>query len=234
MTEKANEEEYIRELNQKLKDFYGPAPEPVKQSGIDYLIETILSQNTNDINRDKAFKNLKAEFNDYKEIETCDIDRLTDVIRIAGLGPTKAKRIQGALKEVREENGEYSMKFMEEMSVDNAKKWLTNIPGIGPKTAAVILCFKFKKPIIPVDTHVFRISKRLGLVPLNASRVKAHEILNEKVPDDIMYEFHRLLITHGREHCKARNPTCEEGPLKEYCMYYREVVNGDKEPSEVP
>lgn len=228
------EEEYIRELNRRLKEYYGDPPEPSDMNGVDYLIETILSQNTNDINRDKAFKKLKDNTSSFEEIERMDKEDLVDLIRVAGLGPTKADRIQEALKIVREHNeGEYSLAFIYDMSVDEAKEWLTNIPGVGPKTAAVILCFKFKKPVFPVDTHVHRISKRLGLVPENASRTKTHNILEDKVPDEIKYEFHRLLIDHGREHCKARNPTCGEGPLKEFCRYYNEVIEGDKSSEEV-
>lgn len=216
MTE--TEEERIRRLNQELKEYYGEPERPTEQSGIDYLVETILSQNTNDINRDKAFSRLKDRYgDDWEAVESADIDELTDTIRVAGLGPTKANRIQKALKIIREDQGEYSLDFIEDMSVEEGKDWLTDIPGIGPKTAAIILCFHFQKPVIPVDTHVHRVTKRLGLIPENASRTKAHDILEEKIPDDIKYEFHRLLIDHGREHCKAQNPTCEEGPLGEEC-----------------
>ena len=213
-----SEEERIRRLNQELKDYYGKPEDPQNQSGIDYLVETILSQNTNDINRDKAFNKLKEKYgDDWEAVENADIGELTDTVRIAGLGPTKANRIQKALKIIKGDQGEYNLDFIEEMSVEEGKKWLTDIPGIGPKTAAIILCFHFKKPVMPVDTHVHRVSKRLGLIPENASRTKAHDILEEKVPDDIKYEFHRLLIDHGREHCKAQNPTCEDGPLGEEC-----------------
>jgi endonuclease-3 len=211
-------EKRIRRINQELKDFYGEPEPPQDQYGIDYLVETILSQNTNDINRDKAFKNLKEKYgDDWEAVENADIDELTDTIRVAGLGPTKANRIQKALKIIREDQGEYSLEFINDMSIEEGKKWLTEIPGIGPKTAAIILCFHFDKPVIPVDTHVHRVSKRLGLIPENASREKAHDILEEKIPDDIKYEFHRLLIDHGREHCKAQNPKCREGPLGEEC-----------------
>lgn len=213
-----NEKERIREINQKLKDYYGKPEPPQDQSGIDYLVETILSQNTNDINRDKAFDNLKEKYgDDWEKVENADREELTDIIRVAGLGPTKAERIQESLRIVREHQGEYSLEFIEDVSVKEGKKWLTEIPGIGPKTAAIILCFYFKKPVMPVDTHVHRISKRLGLVPENASRTKSHTILEEKIPDDIKYEFHRLLIDHGREHCKAKHPTCEDGPIPEMC-----------------
>lgn len=228
-----NEESRIREIHQDLLDVYGAPEDPSDQSGIDYLVETILSQNTNDINRDKAFNNLKDSYEDYDEVLDSDVDELEDVIRVAGLGATKAERIQGALQILKEERGSFSLDFIDDMSVEEGKKWLTEIPGIGPKTAAIILCFHFKKPVIPVDTHVHRISKRFGLIIENASRSKAHDVLEEKVPDDIKYSFHRLLITHGRENCKARNPTCGETKLKKYCKFYNNVIDGDLGPEEV-
>ena len=211
------EEEKIRAIYQELLEKYGEPEEPDKMPGIDYLIETILSQNTNDINRDKAFRNLKDKYeDDYKAIENADREELIETIRIAGLGPTKAKRIQEALEIVREDQGGYSIDFLEEMDISRAKKWLTDIPGIGPKTASVILCFHFKMPTFPVDTHVHRLSKRLGLVPENASRTKTHNIMEEKVPDEIKYPFHILLITHGRNGCTAHDESCE------ICEKYRE------------
>lgn len=210
-------EEKIRKINNRLKDYYGEPERPIDQSGIDYLVETILSQNTNDINRDKAFKNLKKEYDTWEAVENADREDLIDTIRIAGLGPTKAERIQESLKIVREDQGEYSLEFIDDMSIEDGKKWLTDIPGIGPKTAAIILCFYFGKPVMPVDTHVHRVSQRLGLIPEGTSRKKAHEILEDRVPDELIYEFHRLLIDHGREHCKARNATCCEGPLADLC-----------------
>ncbi len=200
----------IEEIHEWLLDRYGEPPEPERQSGIDYLIETILSQNTNDTNRDRAMERLKQEYGkDYEVVEKAPREELVDTIRVAGLGPTKAERIQEALRIVREEAREYSIEFLDGLGLEEAKDWLTSIPGIGPKTAAVILCFHFDKPTIPVDTHVQRLSKRLGLVPENSSRKKTHEILEEKVPDGIKYSFHRLLIKHGREECTARDPGCE-------------------------
>jgi endonuclease-3 len=211
-------EQKIRRINKELEKYYGKPEQPTEMSGINYLVETILSQNTNDINRDKAFDNLKEKYGEnWQKVEDADYEELTDTIRVAGLGPTKAERIQGALKIIREDQGSYNIDFINEMSIEEGKEWLTEIPGIGPKTAAIILCFHFDKPVMPVDTHVHRVCKRLGLIPEEASRTKAHDILEEKVPDDIKYEFHRLLIDHGREHCKAQNPTCEQGPLGEEC-----------------
>jgi len=231
-----NEEQKIREMYQELKDKYGEAPEPSEMSGVDYVIETILSQNTNDINRDKAFNKLKDKYgDDYESIQNAPKEELISTIRIAGLGPTKAERIQEALEIIYDKNrnsGEvsgapedeessdadkYSVEFLDDMNLEEGKKWLTDIPGIGPKTASVILGFHFKKPTIPVDTHVHRLAGRYGLVPEGSSRTKTHNILEEKVPDEIKYGFHRLLIEHGREECSARKDACE----CELCQRYR-------------
>lgn len=204
-----DEEQKIRQMYQLLLDKYGRPEEPSEMSGVDWVIETILSQNTNDINRDKAFDNLKERYgDDHERIENAPREELIETIRIAGLGPTKAERIQEALEIIREEAGDYSIEFLGDRSLEEAKKWLTDIPGIGPKTASVILGFHFKMPTFPVDTHVHRLSQRYGLVPEGSSRTKTHEIMERKVPDEIKYEFHRLLIDHGRAECTAAKDDC--------------------------
>ncbi len=223
-----NYEKEIREINQRLKEYYGEPERPTELTGIEYLVETILSQNTNDINRDKAFKNLQEKYDSWEKVENLDRDELIDTIRVAGLGPTKAERIQESLRIVREDQGEYSLEFINDMSIEDGKAWLTEIPGIGPKTAAIILCFHFGKPVMPVDTHVHRISQRLGLVPEGVSRTKSHDLLEERVPNDIKYEFHRLLIDHGRKHCKAQHATCCEGPLADLCSNCEEINSRDE------
>jgi endonuclease-3 len=214
-----SDEQKIREIYEWLQERYGEAPEPSEMSGVDYVIETILSQNTNDINRDKAFNKLKDKYGDnYESIQNAPREELIETIRIAGLGPTKAERIQEALEIIYDKADGYSVEFLDDMSLEEAKKWLTDIPGIGPKTASVILGFHFKKPTIPVDTHVHRLAGRYGLVPEGSSRTKTHNVLEEKVPDEIKYGFHRLLIEHGREECTARNKNCD----CELCQNYRE------------
>ena len=228
--------EEIREIHQGLLDRYGEPDGPWDLTGTEYLVETILSQNTNDVNRDKAFSNLQEKYGeDWKKVENAPHEELTDTIRIAGLGPTKAERIQEALRIIRESDKsdeKYSIEFLDEMSVEDAKEWLTEIPGIGPKTAAVILCFHFRKPVIPVDTHVHRISQRFQLVPEGCSRTRTHEILEEIVPDEIKYSFHILLITHVRETCKARNHVNNENCF-DTCKHYQEVVKSGKDRGEV-
>lgn len=223
-----NYEEKIREINQRLKEYYGEPERPTELTGIEYLVETILSQNTNDINRDKAFKNLQEKYDSWEKVENLDRDELIDTIRVAGLGPTKAERIQESLRIIREDQREYSLEFINDMSIEDGKAWLTEIPGIGPKTAAIILCFHFGKPVMPVDTHVHRICQRLGLVPEGVSRTKSHDLLEERVPNDIKYEFHRLLIDHGRKHCKAQHATCCEGPLADLCSNCEEINSRDE------
>lgn len=211
--------EKVREIYELLKQKYGEAPEPSEMSGVDYVIETILSQNTNDINRDKAFDKLKKTYGeDYESIQKAPKEELVDTIRVAGLGPTKADRIQEALRIIYEKEGEYSVEFLNELDLESGKKWLTDIPGIGPKTASVILGFHFRKPTIPVDTHVHRLANRYKLVPEGSSRNKTHEVLEKTVPDEIKYDFHILLIEHGRAACKATNDNCQ----CELCQKYGE------------
>jgi len=210
----------IREVHEMLIDEYGEPDPPRDRAPIDYLVHTILSQNTSDENRDAAWDHLVTEFgSNYEAIETADPDHLAETIRTAGLANQKARRIQGSLRAVREYNGgDYSMGFIEEMDVDEALEWLTDIRGIGPKTAGIILLFRFDKPYFPVDTHCERVAKRFELIPEDASYEQAHELLTERVPDDIHYSFHRLLIDHGRAYCSARNPRCDESPVcREYC-----------------
>lgn len=208
--------EKIRDIYSFLLQKYGEPGEPEDLDGIDFVVRVILSQNTNDINRDRAFEKLKERYDSYEEVENAPREELVDTVRVAGLGPTKAERIQEALRIIREESGDYSIDFLGDKTVEEAKDWLTAIPGIGPKSAAVILCFYFRFPVFPVDTHVHRLCRRYGLVPGNASREKTHDIMEEKVPDEIKYPFHILLITHGREECTARKDNCQCEMCKKY------------------
>ena len=208
----------LREIMDLLKEHYG-VPEPSGRTDpVDSLVTTILSQNTNDINRDKAKKKLDATFDSWQEILDADVEEVTEAIRVAGLGSTKAERIQTFLRTIKDEQGEFTLNHVNEMDKNEAKEYLQKFPGIGPKTAAVTLCFAFDRPVMPVDTHVHRLAKRFELIPDSTSRSKAHDILEEQVPDDRIYEFHINLIKHGRAVCKARNPKCQESFMAEYCV----------------
>jgi endonuclease-3 len=184
------------------------------------LVNTILSQNTNDVNRDAAFGQLREQFPTWEAVRDAPEEELVEAIRPAGLGPTKAPRIQGALRTITEREGEVTLDFLRELSKEEARRWLTDLPGVGPKTAAIVLCFALGKPAFPVDTHVHRVSGRLGLIPEGTSREKAHDVLEEIVPEALYYPFHLNLIAHGRTICHARNPECERCLLRGECNTY--------------
>lgn len=190
---------------------------------VDELVSTILSQSTSDLNRDKGFYALKEHYPDWESVRDAPVEEVKEIIRPAGLANQKAPRIQEALEYVTEQRGEISLDFLSDLSIHEAKDWLTTIKGIGPKTAAIILLFAFNRPAFPVDTHVHRVSRRLGLINDKTSADKAHDILEAIVPPDDYYAFHLNMIRHGREICNARKPKCDECPLKAHCRYFEQL-----------
>ncbi len=200
------------------------------QAPVDTLVSTIISQNTNDINRDRAFDQLRQRFATWEQVRDAAEEEIVEAIRLAGLGPTKAPRIQTALRRITEREGEISLDFLRDMSTEEARAWLTELPGVGPKTAAIVLCFALGKPAFPVDTHVHRVTQRLGLIPTGTSREKAHDVLGDIVPEQIYYPFHLNLIAHGRAICHSRTPECQSCVLCEDCDYFASLVDegGDK------
>jgi endonuclease-3 len=224
----------IRKIYDSLIQEYGEQDQIDDKNGLRQLLITILSQNVADENTSRAAENLFTEYSDFRAIRESDTSELADVINPAGLPQTKAERIQRTLKAVKEESGEYSVEFLREWSDEEAQDWLEDIKGIGPKTASILMNFHFEADVMPVDTHVERISKRFRLVPFSASNQKAHDILNETLPHDLKQQLHMLLIEHGKNVCTARNPSCEETELKEFCSYYQRVKQGDLTPEEYP
>jgi len=208
----------LHDIMDLLKQHYG-VPEPAgRKDPVDSLITTILSQNTNDDNRDVAKQRLDERFDSCEAILNADVEDVAEAVRPAGLGPTKAERIQTFLRMLKEERGDFTLEHVRKMERDEAKRYLQKFPGVGPKTAAVTLCFAFDMPVMPVDTHVYRLAKRLQLIPEDTTRERAHDILEREVPDERVYEFHINLIKHGRRVCTARNPSCQESFLAEYCV----------------
>lgn len=211
----------IRELYDALVELHGEpdgaSVEHGNGEGVRQLITTILSQNVADTQTARATEALFDTYPDYEAIENADTDELADVISVVGLKNQKAERIQRALEAIREETGSYTVSFLDDMGTDEAQAWLEDIKGVGPKTANVVLSFGFGKPSFAVDTHVERLSKRFGLVDESATNERVHDVMNRKVPDDIKYELHVLMITHGREFCTARNPDCDNLVCARYC-----------------
>ncbi len=193
---------------------------------VDELVSTILSQNTSDTNRDRGFEALRARFPTWEQVRDAPVEAVIDAIRPAGLANQKGPRIQAALRYLTETQGRITLDHLKNMTVEEAKAWLTSIRGIGPKTAAIILCFAFGRPAFPVDTHVHRVTGRLGLTKPGVTAEQAHEILEEIVPPEDYYAFHLQVIQHGREVCHARNPECMRCVLQRECDYFRQRTYG--------
>ncbi|UCE45216.1 MAG: endonuclease III [Methanobacteriota archaeon] len=197
---------------------YGRKETAERGDPVDTLIETILSQNTSDINSHRAFKSLKGRYGSWSELIGNSPDEIADVIRSGGLAEVKAKRILGVLNLLDAERGKMDLEFLSDMPVKEAERWLTSIEGIGPKTAAIVLLFSFGMPTFPVDTHIFRVSRRLGLIAASVSREKAQKELGSLIPPHEYHNMHLNMIEHGRRLCRSRNPLCEECPISEYCL----------------
>ena len=204
-----------------LKGKYG---EPIWRQHllpVDELVCTILSQSTTDANRDKGFYALKAQYPDWNSVMDAPEAAIVAAIRPAGLANQKGPRIQAALRTVYDDQGEISLDFLNDLSLDEAKQWLVSIKGVGPKTAAIILLFAFNRPAFPVDTHVHRISKRLGIIGSKVTADKAHDLLENSGRPKTYYAMHLNLIRHGRETCTARQPKCDSCVLQDVCNFYQ-------------
>lgn len=209
-------------VHQLLIEQYGQHEWRPRLDPLSELIFTILSQNTSDVNRDQVWRRLKERFPTWESILAADPTEIAEAIRPGGLANVKAPRIQEALRAIKQERGELTLDFLAEMEVDEARRWLTSLNGVGPKTAAIVLLFSLGKPAFPVDTHVHRVSQRLGLIGPKTSREQAHQVLEELLSPEIYYTFHLNLIAHGREVCKSQQPRCETCVLQEHCDYYCE------------
>lgn len=186
---------------------------------LDGLIHTVLSQNTNDANSHLAFKRLKERFPTWEEVASAAVEEIEEAIRPGGISRVKAERIKMLLDLVRRDFGGYCLSVLRDMKPEEALAYLLGLPGVGRKTAAVLLLFQLGYPFFPVDTHVFRVGKRLGLIPWRADSARAHQVMDREVPDDIKYRLHLNMIEHGRKVCRARNPGCQECCLREVCPF---------------
>ena len=204
-----------------LRTAYGyPRWQPNYASGLEELVSCILSQSTTDVNRDRAFANLRARFPTWQDVVDAPPEDVIDAVRTAGLANQKGPRIQALLRHIHSERGEYDIEFLGNLTPEEARSWLLALAGVGPKTAAIVLCFSFNLPALPVDTHVHRVALRLGLIPPKTNANKAHDLLEELVDPADYYAFHLQLIRHGREICVARSPNCAACTLRARCDYY--------------
>jgi endonuclease-3 len=209
----------IKWIFPKLEKVYGKKVWKVHSDPLSELIAIILSQNTSDLNSHRAYLSLRSRFKTWDQVRRAKIREIANSIRSGGLADIKAQRIKVILRRIFEEKGESNLNFLKRWSTEKIREYLGRFKGVGEKTIACVLLFSLKRPALPVDTHVLRVSKRLGLVPLKVNARKAEIILEELVPSGWVYQFHLNLIEHGRNICKAANPLCRECVLLETCDY---------------
>lgn len=205
------------EIVSRLAALYG---EPVWRPHGDAMTElvlTILSQNTSDSNSGRAFMRLKKQFPTWEALMEAPTEEIESAIAVGGLARIKAPRIKAALEAVYAKRGGFKIDFLRDLPLEEAKAWLRELKGVGPKTAACVLMFALGRPALPVDTHVHRVAQRLGLVPAKATAEKAHDILEGMLDSDEVYPLHIMLIKHGRRLCSAQRPRCDDCPLLEGC-----------------
>ena len=206
-------------IHRTLLDAFG---EPIWRNplpAVDELVSTILSQNTNDLNRDRAFNSLRAKFPTWEAVRDAKEEDVINAIRPAGLANQKGPRMQQVLRAITEERGSLHLDFLADLPIEEARAWLTKFNGVGPKTAAIVLCFSLNMPAFPVDTHIYRVTGRLGLRPERMSVEQAHPYLESIFPPETYYAAHLNIIRLGREVCNARKPNCPQCPVNKLCGY---------------
>ena len=207
----------IEEIIERLEQAYGPRRWQPDRDPIDVLIRTILSQNTSDTNSGRAFATLKDSFASWEAVASAPAEHIARVIKSGGLSQIKAVRIKQVLEQIEKEQGRIRLDFLKSKPMAETEDYLMRLPGVGHKTARCVLLFALGKPSLPVDTHIFRVAKRLGLIDSRVSIEKAHSLLQEQIPPSKVYQFHIHMIEHGRRICHARQPRCNRCILRGVC-----------------
>ncbi|HWP30021.1 MAG TPA: endonuclease III [Chloroflexota bacterium] len=221
-----------REIDARLSAYYGEPPPPRgRDEPLDELIEVVLSQHTSDINADRAYAALRARFPTWEAVRRAPTPAVAEAIRSGGLATIKATRIQRILNQILAARGELSLRFLRTLPLAEARAFLRQLDGVGPKTAACVLLFGLQQPAMPVDTHVHRVARRLGLIDQRTSAEAAHEQLERLVPPEAVYRFHVNLIRHGRQLCRAQRPHCARCPVQALCAYPAKTPAGASGPT---
>jgi len=207
----------VRTVLRRLERAFGPLEPPRRVDPLEELIQTILSQHTSDVNSARAFGSLRGAFPTWQAVVDARAPRGAPAHPARGRAHSKAPRIQAILREIRDREGGFDLRRLRNMDDAEAREYLTSLPGVGPKSAAVVLSFALGRDAIPVDTHVHRVAKRLGMVPGSVSAERAGRLLHDLVPAGLRTSLHVALIRLGREICKAPTPRCRQCPLNDLC-----------------
>ena len=214
------EEKPVGYIIQNLESAYGvPVNKWMNWDVLDMLVSVILSQATSDVNSERTYDALKQRFPAWDAVLRARESTIADTIRAGGLANQKAAVIKNLLRQIKERNGSLDLSFLNDSPPEDAARYLSQFRGVGPKTVACTLLFACDKEIFPLDTHIFRILRRIGLIPSKCSDEFAHQVMNRVVPSGKFYSFHVNLIRHGRKLCRPRDPLCERCPVVEYCDY---------------
>lgn len=211
----------IRTVLRRLRAEQGPFEPGTPLPIIDQLVATVLSQHTSDRNSERAFAQLKTGFPTWRQVVEAPPEKVADAIRCGGIADQKARRIQRILTAIEEREAHLNLDRLRTLDDETAQSYLTSLPGVGPKTAACVLVFAMGRPAFPVDTHVHRVTTRLGWIPAGTTAEKAHSLLTPIIPPEIRHNLHLALITHGRTTCRPQQPRCEICPLRDLCDYYQ-------------
>ena len=211
--------ERLAQVQERLRHRFGAPTWHVELLAVDELVCTILSQNTNDVNRDKAFQALKERYPSWEAVRDADPAELKFVIRIAGLANQKGPNIQAALRDITAERGEIDLDWLKDIDPEDAREWLVKLRGVGPKTAAIVMVFALGMPAFPVDTHIYRVTGRIGLRPKELDITKTHAYMEQIADPNEFGSLHLNLIDLGREICQARKPKCPICPIRDLCQF---------------
>lgn len=207
----------LRDAMRRLDAYYGRPVWSPRYEPVDELVYTVLSQNTADVNTERTYATLKTRFPDWGAVRDAPVGRVVDAISLGGLAATKGPRIQRILTAISQRTGAPDLSELATMSDREALQYLQHLPGVGPKTAACVLMFALGRPAMPVDTHVYRVAKRLELLAPGVGVERAHELLTELAGPENVYAVHVNFVAHGRRLCHARRPECVLCPLREIC-----------------
>jgi len=212
----------VVQIKETLAKRYGVKSFDNRKDPLSELIFTVLSQNTTDINRDRAYESLKRSYPTWEDVAKTSSAKLASTIKVGGLAKIKAVRILKMLRDIKNTHGHLNLGFLNDWTDNRIRDYLMKINGVGPKTAACVLAFSLSRNVMPVDTHVRRVSTRLGILPAKTSDRTAHEYFGKFMEFICLYQFHLNLIEHGRKVCRARKPLCDKCFLKRSCNYYSE------------